>query len=474
VKGLKLSGGFSLASVFDCLPCYVTVQDRDMNLVSANRRFVSEFGEFEGKKCYQVYKRKSEVCDYCPVQASFEDGVCHTGECKVVNKAGEEKVVLIHAAAITESGGMPEFVVEMAIDITKQIRLEEELRRREARYRLLFDEAPCFISVQDRGLKIIEANRRHKEAFGDGVGRLCYEVYKHRSEECFPCAVQETFQDKEVHFREEVVCPVTGETRHVLVYSAPILSEDGEVESVMEMSTDITPLRELQGKLEQIGLLIGSVSHSLKGLLTGLDGGIYLLKTGIEKNDMQRVSKGLQMMERNVQRVKAVVGDILYYAKERELCFEDIDACELTREVTEAATMRAKEFGIEIEVRMPETPIIMRGDRNALRAMLSNLVENAIDACRVDKSKDAHKVTISAEAHDEEVVFGVSDNGIGMDKETVEKAFTLFFSSKGCEGTGLGLFIANKIALGHKGRIEVDSTPKEGSRFSVILPRRNI
>lgn len=298
--------------------------------------------------------------------------------------------------------------------------------------------------------------------------------YKHRSEECFPCAVQETFQDKEVHFREEVVCPVTGETRHVLVYSAPILSEDGEVESVMEMSTDITPLRELQGKLEQIGLLIGSVSHSLKGLLTGLDGGIYLLKTGIEKNDMQRVSKGLQMMERNVQRVKAVVGDILYYAKERELCFEDIDACELTREVTEAATMRAKEFGIEIEVRMPETPLIMRGDRNALRAMLSNLVENAIDACRVDKSKDAHKVTISAEAHDEEVVFGVSDNGIGMDKETMEKAFTLFFSSKGCEGTGLGLFIANKIALGHKGRIEVDSTPKEGSRFSVILPRRNI
>jgi signal transduction histidine kinase len=271
-----------------------------------------------------------------------------------------------------------------------------------------------------------------------------------------------------------LVCTVRGETRHVLVYSAPILSEDGEVESVMEMSTDITPLRELQGKLEQIGLLIGSVSHSLKGLLTGLDGGIYLLKTGIEKNDMQRVSRGLQMMERNVQRVKAVVGDILYYAKERELCFEDVDACELTREVTEAATMRAKEFGIEIEVRMPETPLIMRGDRNALRAMLSNLVENATDACRVDKSKEAHKVLISVEAHDEEVVFGVSDNGIGMDKETMEKAFTLFFSSKGCEGTGLGLFIANKIALGHKGGIEVDSTPREGSKFRVILPRTNI
>jgi len=463
-----------LASVFDCLPCYVTLQDRSMNVVAANKKVVSDFGYYEGKKCYEVYKGKSEICDYCPIQASFEDGLCHTGEGKVVCKSGEEKTVLIYAAPVPESVGMPELVVKLAIDITRQKKLEEELRRREARYRMLFEEVPCFISVQDRGLRIVEVNRRHKEAFGDGIGRLCYEVYKHRSEECFPCAVQETFHDKQVHFREEVVCTAKGEPRHVLVYSAPILGEDGEVESVMEMSTDITPLRELQGKLEEIGLLIGSVSHSLKGLLTGLDGGIYLLKTGIEKKDMQRVARGLQMVERNVQRVKAVVGDILYYAKERELCLEDVDACEVVKEVTELATVRANEFGINIDVVVPKSPLGVRADRNALRAMLSNLVENAIDACRVDKSKQAHSVVIKAEAHGQNVVFEVCDNGIGMDKETMEKAFTPFFSSKGCEGTGLGLFIASKIALAHQGKIEVESKPREGSKFKVILPRGNI
>ena len=66
--------------------------------------------------------------------------------------------------------------------------------------------------------------------------------------------------------------------------------------------------------------------------------------------------------------------------------------------------------------------------------------------------------------------FEVEDNGIGMDQETREKAFTLFFSSKGT-GTGLGLFIADKIAHAHGGSIELKSEPAAGSRFVVQLPR---
>ena len=66
--------------------------------------------------------------------------------------------------------------------------------------------------------------------------------------------------------------------------------------------------------------------------------------------------------------------------------------------------------------------------------------------------------------------FEIEDNGIGMDRETREKLFSLFFSSKGVSGTGLGLFISNKIADKHGGGIEVDSEPGRGSRFTVRLP----
>jgi signal transduction histidine kinase len=69
-------------------------------------------------------------------------------------------------------------------------------------------------------------------------------------------------------------------------------------------------------------------------------------------------------------------------------------------------------------------------------------------------------------------VIGVEDNGLGMSQEVREKAFTLFFSSKGSGGTGLGLFIADKIAKSHGGRIELESEVGKGSRFTVTLPRK--
>ena len=68
------------------------------------------------------------------------------------------------------------------------------------------------------------------------------------------------------------------------------------------------------------------------------------------------------------------------------------------------------------------------------------------------------------------IIFEVSDNGIGMDRETREKALSLFFSSKGAGGTGLGLFIANKIAQAHGGEINIESEENKGSKFTVTLP----
>jgi signal transduction histidine kinase len=67
--------------------------------------------------------------------------------------------------------------------------------------------------------------------------------------------------------------------------------------------------------------------------------------------------------------------------------------------------------------------------------------------------------------------FEIEDNGLGMDRETREKAFSLFFSSKGSEGTGLGLFISNKIAQVHGGSITIESEPGVGSKFIIALPR---
>jgi signal transduction histidine kinase len=167
-----------------------------------------------------------------------------------------------------------------------------------------------------------------------------------------------------------------------------------------------------------------------------------------------------------------MVMDILYYAKGRELVWEPISAPALLDDVCQFMEPKLKENGIECRGEDGVADGKFEGDIKALRSLLIDLMANSLDACRVDKKKDEHYVSIGFGGDQDHIVFKVADNGIGMDREDREKVFTLFFSSKGLEGTGLGLFIANKVAQAHGGSISVESEPGAGARFVVKLPRK--
>jgi signal transduction histidine kinase len=167
--------------------------------------------------------------------------------------------------------------------------------------------------------------------------------------------------------------------------------------------------------------------------------------------------------------MRSMVLNILYYVKDRDVQWESLDVAEMTGSVVGVLENHAHSLGVELEVQAQ--PGNFFGDRNAVHSLLLNLIENSIDACRLDKLKASHQVTLTAYLDQETAIFDIEDNGTGMDRETREKAFSLFFSSKGREGTGLGLFIASKIAKSHGGTIRLDSVPGTGTRFSVRLPR---
>ena len=174
-------------------------------------------------------------------------------------------------------------------------------------------------------------------------------------------------------------------------------------------------------------------------------------------------------MKRNIERIRSMVLNVLYYAKDREIFWRSIDVVKMVSTVEEILTNRASQVGAELKMKSEEGTF--DGDQDAIQSLLINLLENSLDACRVDKKKTSHEVSLSAYFSDDQMVFDIADNGIGMDQETKEKAFSLFFSSKGAEGTGLGLFIAHKIINGHHGTIDIESQLGEGSRFIVKLPR---
>ncbi len=456
---------------FEEMPCYVSVQDRNLKLVAANRRFRENFGEIEGRYCYQVYKHRPEKCEECPVERTFHDGKSHYSEEVVTCLAGRDISVLVNTTPIRNEAGEIETVMEMSTDVTQLKRLQTQLKESQERYRLLFDEVPCFISIQDRELNVIDANRLHRETFGEKYGGKCYQVYKHRTEACKPCIVQKTFADGEVHVHEEVVATQDDRTLNVLVHTSPLRDADGDIDSVIEISTDITPIRQLQTQLTNIGLLISSISHGVKGLLNGLDGGVYLVNSGMKNNDQSRVEQGWEIVLRNVSRIRSMVLDILYYAKDRELDLETIEASELAEIIHEVMQSRADDLGVQLSIEVDSDSGKFKADRKAIRATLVNLIENSLDACRVDSKKEDHEVRVSVSGSDESIIFTIQDNGIGMDRETQDKAFSLFFSSKGNEGTGLGLFVADKIITSHGGNIQLVSTEGTGSTFTVELPR---
>lgn len=458
---------------FDSTPGYLTIQDKDLRLLDANTRFREEFGDIEGRHCYQVYKNRSERCESCPVEKTFRDGQSHTCEELITTHAnGKEVSVIVYTSPIRDDQGNITSVMKMSTDITDVKLLQNQLKESQHKYQLLFEEVPCYISIQDRDLRIVEANRMHREAFGTAFGSKCYQVYKHRTTKCEPCIIQQTFKDGEIRTHEEVVVSQDKKQMNVMVYTAPVRDADGNIDKVIEMSADITQIRQLQDKLTSVGLLIGSISHGIKGLLNALDGGIYLVNSGLKNNDRDRIDKGWEIASRNIRRIRTMVMDILYYAKDREPEWESVDLNELISEIHNMMNERAIRLGINFTVSTDPDNGLFEADKLAARSLLVNLLENSFDACRIDKKKAEHNVTLEAKSKKDNVIIKVSDNGIGMDRETREKALSLFFSSKGAGGTGLGLFIANKIAQSHGGEITIDSEENKGSKISVTMLKK--
>jgi signal transduction histidine kinase len=113
----------------------------------------------------------------------------------------------------------------------------------------------------------------------------------------------------------------------------------------------------------------------------------------------------------------------------------------------------------------------MEMDEMVMSAALVNFLENSVDACSDDLEKERHVIAFRVRGEGEDIVFDIIDNGMGMEQETKEKMFTLFFSSKGAKGTGLGLYISNQVVQQHGGRIAVASEFGEGTTVTVTLPR---
>ncbi len=224
-------------------------------------------------------------------------------------------------------------------------------------------------------------------------------------------------------------------------------------------------------RMAAVGQTVTELSHTIKSIANGLKGGIFVLGKGIELDNRQYLTEGWKMVEGNVEKIKNLSLDLLDYGKYSEVAFAMADANAPVREVVQLLSARAEAEGIELKMELCDNLPPVRCDPQGIHRCLLNLVTNAMEACAGNDFTCKTVTVKTLQPADWAVEYRIIDTGAGMTGEVRDKIFQSFFSTKGSDGTGIGLMMTQKIIARHQGSIEVTSAKGAGTTIFVKLPR---
>jgi signal transduction histidine kinase/PAS domain-containing protein len=467
-------------ALFDHIPLEIIVIDKNLTIVEANRMAEKRHPDWRHRKCYEVFQNRKRRCPNCAAVKTFRDGKTRVDHTENYDGDGTVRHYMVHVSAYRDKKGKIPYVIEMATDVTERVNLERE-------YRLLFDNVPCYVSVIDKNFRVIDSNALFRSTFSKKGAKYCYEMYKGRDMVCAKCPAVHVFKSGKQRTSLQVGVDRAGNRTHYMVTAAPLKLDGQEVNRVIEMALDVSELVSLQEKLRQaeqekmeverfaaVGQTVAGLAHGVKNILMGLEGGMYVVNSGIQRGDNELVSNGWRMLESNIAKISTVVKEYLQFARGAEIDVEKAEPTAIARDVYELYRDLAEQSGIQLTADLQEGVRSAPLDSEGIHTCLANLVSNAIDACVVS-DKRRKKIRLSCREHDGVIIYEVKDNGTGMDYEVKKKIFSNFFTTKASgQGTGLGLLVTRRIVYEHGGKISFESTLRRGSLFRIELPRKRL
>jgi signal transduction histidine kinase len=223
-------------------------------------------------------------------------------------------------------------------------------------------------------------------------------------------------------------------------------------------------------RLAAIGQTIATLSHHIKNILQGIRGGSYLIEMGLKEHDESIVGKGWNIVEKNQNKISALVMDMLTFSKEREPDLTTANVNTVVSDVVELMQVRAQEEQVELRLNAePDMPDMVFDPEGIHRAVL-NVVTNAIDA--VAETDEPRGVVVETRrlADRNVVQIEIRDTGPGIAAEQLDNLFSPFVASKKSRGTGLGLPVSQKILTEHGGKISIENLPGQGACFTLEFP----
>ena len=387
-------------------------------------------------------------------------------------------------------------LIALTLERGKRAQAEVTLRECESRYRaissLASDYAHVLKAEPDGTLRLVWANEDFERISGyssaefqdlDGLKRMVHED----DQAALDAEIERLRAGATIEIEMRIVTK-SGRERWIWHRSRPVKDRQGRLEHVYSTGRDITERKRVEKALvaarEEAEALarrksdfLASMSHEIRTPLTGIIGFAGVLA---EEGDGEH-REFARLIEQNGRRLVGTLNSVLDLAKLEsnglDLIPEPLDVIEEVRQVVLLLSPLADGKGIKLGLRTEEAELIAPLDIVCLHRILNNLVGNAI------KFTDAGHVTIEVVATESYVQIDVVDSGIGIDAEFLPHLFDEFrqeaqevqeMKESGREGSGLGLAITKKLVTTMGGRITVESTKGEGSRFSLTFPMTRV
>ena len=327
----------------------------------------------------------------------------------------------------------------------------------------------------DQDYKILMINHVCRKFFHieqeDVIGHRFYEVI--RNEDVL--GLLEDSMSEKIHKNGEIVfqSPLEG-TTILRVYTNPITNyhQDHDFLGCLIVFQDITQIR----KLEQLRSdFVSNVTHELKTPLTSILGFTDTLKAGAIE-DPKAAMRFVDIIDIEAKRLYRLIQDILSLS-EIETREEDVNqnpenVAAILEDVLTLLKPQAEEKGLRLITEIDSSLPLFRCNRDRISQVFINIIENAI------KYTEKGSVTVRCHKRGKNLVFAVSDTGIGIPKESLNRVFERFYRvdkgrSRKIGGTGLGLSIVKHIVLLYGGKLQVESKEGKGTTFTITLPLEN-
>ncbi len=238
-----------------------------------------------------------------------------------------------------------------------------------------------------------------------------------------------------------------------------IISIFAKGEKIVELHNDLQNIE----KEKDLRRSLFKVTHEIKNPIAVCKGYLDM----IDINDKKKVRKYIPIIKDEITRTLILMDDFLDYTKIK-IEKEEMDLVMLLEDLEDYLEDLFKKNGIKSEFNLPDEDIYIEADYNRLKQVFINLLKNAVEA--KDSSKKENKIKISLESDNEFMKIIIEDNGVGMDKDTLNNVSEMFFTTKK-KGSGLGVSLSKEIIEQHKGTIVYNSVKGEGTRVIVTLPK---